>query len=302
MVNEATETSRVIVERWVDWVRSQQVGELVSKVGLTSLGRELAEDPRHREHARFVYDTLWDWGYYELRREDRAIGDLIGDELSEELVRFAREKDPDEDLARIVFRSPAAEAMFGNVLYEGITEFLSRVDIIGAILDRIPLIGGIKGKVQSNVPDGVAGLVEGRIKQFLGNFSGSACEQAMNFVLSPEHIDDVRGVRVEVVRHLLNRSVGDFLPDEEQSRRWRDAIWAGVIQRLGYVEETVNRIDRLYDEVESVDLKECMPEDPPVSLVDLMADHVEQFLGVVEAEQWFEQRFAGSGSESRELD
>ena len=298
MVNEATETSRVIVERWVNWVRSREVGDLVSKVDLTSLGRELADDPRHREHARFVFDTLWDWGYSELQREDRAVGDLLGDELSEELVRFARETDPDEDLARIVFRSPAAEAMFGNVLYEGINEFLSRVDIIGAILDKIPLIGGIKGKVQSNIPDGIAGLVEGRIKQFLGNFSGSACEKAMNFVLSPEHIDDVRGVQAEVVRHILNRPVRDFLPDEKQSRRWRDAVWAGAIQQLQNVEETVNRLDRFYDEVESVDLKECMAADPPDSLVDLMADHVEQFLGVDEAEQWFEERFAESAGDA----
>ena len=91
MVNEATETSRVIVERWVNWVRSREVGDLVSKVDLTSLGRELADDPRHREHARFVFDTLWDWGYSELQREDRAVGDLLGDELSEELVRFAED-------------------------------------------------------------------------------------------------------------------------------------------------------------------------------------------------------------------
>lgn len=297
MVNEATETSKIIVERWVDWVRSKEVSDLVSKVDLTSLGREIADDPRHREHARVVYEILWDWGYEELNREERAIGDLIGDELSEELVRFARETDPDEDLARIVFRSPAAEAMFGNVLYEGINEFLSRVDIIGAILDKIPLIGGIKGKVQSNIPDGIGGLVEGRIKQFLGNFSGSACEKALDFVLSPEHIDDVRGVQAEVVRHVINRSVSDFVPDEEQSERWRDAVWAGAVQQLQDVEETVNRLDRFYDEVESVELEECLPEEPPESLVDLLADHVEQFLGVDEAEKWFEERFAESGGD-----
>jgi hypothetical protein len=279
-----------LVEYGIEWLRSREVGELLDRNEWTTVARGLIEDESVRDRSRYVYNILWDWLYEELQAEERTLREVIGPELSDELVQYAREVELDEETARILFRNPAAEAMFGDVLYEGINEFLSRVDIIGAILDKIPLIGGIKGKVQSNIPDGIAGLVEGRIKQFLGNFSGAACEKGMNVVLSPDHRQDVRMVQAEVVNHYLDRPVREFLPDEERAQRWRDALWAGIEMNLDDLEETLSRVKRFYDEIESVPLERCIAGNPPGSVLELLGSTLGDFLSEERVHDWFEEK------------
>lgn len=283
-------SDRKIIDYGIEWLRSREVRELVDRNTWDTLVRDLLEDEDVRDRSRFVYNLLWDWLYEEFRREERSLREVIGPDFSDELVRYAREVDLDEETARILFRNPAAEAMFGDVLYEGINEFLSRVDIIGAILDKIPLIGGIKGKVQGNIPDGISGLVEGRIKQFLGNFSGAACEKGMNVVLSPDHRQEVRMVQAEVLNHYLDRPICDFLPEQERARQWRDALWEGVEMNLDDFDEMIERARRFYEEVETVSLEECIAGNPPESVLNLLGSTLEEFLSENRAEEWLENR------------
>ncbi len=281
---------RNIIEYGIEWLRSREVGELVNRNEWNSVTRGLIEDEDVRNRTRYVYNILWDWLYKEFRREERSLREVIGPEFSDELVRYAREIELDEETARILFRNPAAKAMFGDVLYEGIDEFLSQVDIIGAILDKIPLIGGIKGKVESNIPEGISGLVEGRIKQFLGNFSGAACQKGMNVVLSSDHREDVRRVQGEVLNHYLDRPISDFLPDDERAREWRDALWSGIEMNLEDLDEMTERARRFYDEIESVPLERCIAGNPPKSVLDLLGSTLGEFLSEQRVEEWLENR------------
>lgn len=297
MTADETDTQK-IVQYATDWMRSRTVNQLVARVDLTAIGREIAEDESARESGRVVFEIVWDWLVDELRREDQTVREFIGEDLSSTIIDVAKSNDPDEDVIRIMFRSPAAEAMFGNVLYEGITEFLSRADIVSKLLDKIPFIGGLKGKVQDNVPEGIPGLVEGQIKQFLGNFSGAACEKGMNFILSPEHVDDVRQVQGEVAEYLLNKPIKDLAPDEAESEEWKQAIWSSIDEQLSKVEETIDRFDRLYDRVSSRPIEDFLPQEPPPTMVRLLASTLDEFLNEQKietiVERYYEHQMEGA--------
>jgi hypothetical protein len=284
-----------LIELWRDWVRERSVNDLLARVDLTAIGREIAKDDETRQAAYKLYDLVWDWVRDELAREERTVREIMGGELSDHVLTLAQTKEPDEETARILFRSSAAEAMFGRVLYEGITEFLSRVDMIGAILDKVPLIGGIKGKIEDNIPEGTGGLVEGRIKQFLGNFSGAACEKALNFVLSPEHVDDVQAVQAEVVRYLLDQPVSDYVPDSEESEQLKEAVWAGLEERLNEIDLLMDRLDRFYERINSYSLEEFFPEDLPPTVEKVAASILERFLQEEPVRDWLSDQLENNG-------
>lgn len=270
--------SETLIEMGVDWLREKKVRDLIKRVDLTAIAREVGEDEKTQESMRVIFEIAWDWVIDEARREDRTIRELLGDEFASHVLRVVSNTDPDEDLARIIFRNPAAENMFGKILYDGITEFLGQADIIGTLLDKLPLIGGIKSKIQNNFPEGVQGIVEGRVKEFLGNFSGAACEKAMNFVLSPEHVDDVQSVQREVVEYYLNREARFFIPDDQHADEWKEAIWSAIEVNLNRVEEIVERSDRLYEDLNDCSVEDVIPESLPPTLAKLLSKQLSEFL------------------------
>lgn len=286
MTNGNAETTD-LVETWLDWVRDQRIGELLDEETLETLVEDAATDEELLESSRQNFEDLWEWGHGELEREDRTLRDVLGSDLSRKIVRFARENDPSEEAARILFRNPAAETMFGNILYDGITEFLSRVDIISAILDQIPLIGGIKGKIQDNFPEGVQGMAEGRVKKFLGNFSGAAAEKAMNFVLSPEHEEEMGEVQANLAEYVLDQPVKSYVPDPKQSRQWREAVWSALENHLTDPGELTPRLQRLYYDQEDRRVDELLPDRVPESLRRFFGDKIGDFLGKTDLEGWF---------------
>ena len=53
----------------------------------------------------------------------------------------------DADATRAVLRTPAVEGVIGSVLYEGIFQFIQTVDIIGNIVNGLPVIGPIRQQI-----------------------------------------------------------------------------------------------------------------------------------------------------------
>lgn len=285
-----------LVGTWLDWVRDQTVSDFIDEETLETLVDETATDEELLSYHESNFREIWEWVHGELEREDRTIRELIGPDLSEKIVDYARAVDPSEEAARIIFRNPAAKTMFGNILYDGITEFLSRVDIISAILDQIPLIGGIKGKIEDNFPKGVQGMAEGRIKTFLGNFSGAAAEKAMNFVLSPEHEEEMEEVQANLTRYILDQPIKNYIPDPKESRKWREAVWSAVERHLTDPEEITPRLQRLYYDHEDEDVSRFIPDELPGAVREFVAARVDDFLSDTDLKGWFVNYYEHQGA------
>lgn len=198
------------------WLRAQTPSGLVQR-----------DDDALWERQRPRFETVWRRGEERLRGESRALRELLDPETAKRIVDGAAKLEPDPEAVRTFLRSPAVEAMLGEVLYNGISEFLKRADLLGRVVDKLPVLGGIRRRVTAAFKDEVEGRLEGQIKGFLGSFSGRAVDRMIQHVLADEHKDGFAEARRRVADHLLDRPVRSLVPDAETTDAWRDAVWAG---------------------------------------------------------------------------
>ena len=67
-----------------------------------------------------------------------------------------------------VLRSEAVELLLGHVLYEGIVEFIQQVDVLGNVVNSLPVIGPIRVQIMTAARDQLDLLVGKQIASFLG--------------------------------------------------------------------------------------------------------------------------------------
>jgi hypothetical protein len=210
------------------WLRTQTISSLLSKDELLGLSKELHDDDAFWETHRPRFDEVWAQGDTRLRAEDRPLRELIGKTGSERVVAAAESLDPDPEAVRTFLRSPAIETMLGAILYQGITEFLKKADLIGRVVNKLPVLGGIRRKVMGIFADEIEKHLESQIKSFLGGFSGLAVERMISFVLSEENRQGMAKARARLADHILDRPVKTLIPDSADSLRTRDRVWDGL--------------------------------------------------------------------------
>ena len=209
------------------WLRAQTPSGLVQRDEVADLLEQVRDDDALWERQRPRFETVWRRGEERLRGESRALRELLDPETAKRIVDGAAKLEPDPEAVRTFLRSPAVEAMLGEVLYNGISEFLKRADLLGRVVDKLPVLGGIRRRVTAAFKDEVEGRLEGQIKGFLGSFSGRAVDRMIQHVLADEHKDGFAEARRRVADHLLDRPVRSLVPDAETTDAWRDAVWAG---------------------------------------------------------------------------
>lgn len=223
-------TTRRFLDALDAWLRGQRVQDLVGRDELAEVLRELREDEAFWTRARPEFEAAWARVEARLRAEDRAIRDLIADEAYQRVLDLVEAIEPDPEAVRAFLRSPAVEQSLGQVLYTGIYEFMRKADLLGKVVDRLPVIGPIRKKVMGVLKDELEPLLEGQIKGFLGGFSGHAVERLIQHVLAPEHRDGFRAARRRLAEHVMQRPVRTLLPDPAATARLRDGAWQALRQ------------------------------------------------------------------------
>lgn len=222
-----SETARQ-VQRFDAWLRTQTLEALLPRAELQALLEEAGGDDAAWQRTRPHFERLWTRADELLRAEQRPLEALLSPEARTQLLDAAAAAEPDPEAVRAFLRSPAIEAMLGAVLYEGINEFLRRADLLGNMLNQLPVIGGIRRRVMDLFKEEVETRLGGQIKGFLGGFSGRAVEKMIGYVLSEEHRPGFREARRRLAEHLLRRPVTSLVPDAQSSLRWRDAAWEAL--------------------------------------------------------------------------
>lgn len=276
-------TSRLtpFVTAWEGWFRARRPSELVSEEELREHLRELRADDAFWERQRPRFETGWDRVERRLREEQRPLRALLSPETTQRLVEGVEALEPDPDAVRTFLRSPAIESMLGEILYNGISEFLKRVDLLGNIVDKLPVLGGIRRRVMAAFKEEVEGRLETQIKGFLGSFSGRAVDRMIQYVLSEEHRAGFREARRRVAEHLLDRPLQSLLPDAATSARWKEAAWKALRQEQASEAEHLSRFYEDMDEPLDGWLWESSP-----GLRELVARQLERFLESEEAAGW----------------
>lgn len=258
------------------WLRERKAAELLSREEAGRLLRDLREDEAFWTRARPRFDDAWRRGEERLRAEKRALKEVLSPEAQRRLLEAAEAFEPDPEAVRTFLRSPAIEATLGNVLYTGIYEFIKKVDMLGALINRMPVIGPIRKKVMAMFEEEVATRLEGQIKQFLGGFSGKAVERMIQHVLSDENREGFKKAQRRLAEHLLQRPVASLLPDAATTARWRDAAWSAL--REASLKDEGQALDLLYQDHGDATVGAWLWEGSPLAH-DLSARALARFLG-----------------------
>jgi hypothetical protein len=212
------------------WLRERRAPDLLAREEAGRLLDELRKDDAFWTRLRPRFDRAWTRAEERARAEKRRLDELLSPEAQKQLLDAAEAFDPDPEAVRTFLRSPAIETMLGTVLYTGIFEFIKKVDLLGNMINKLPVLGPIRKRVMAALSEEFEPRLEGQIKAFLGGFSGLAVERMIQFVLSDENREGFRKARRRLAEHLLKRPVATLLPDAVTTARWRDAAWSGLRQ------------------------------------------------------------------------
>ena len=122
-------------------------------------------------------------------------------------------------------RTPAVEKVVGSILYEGIFEFIKGVDLLGNIINGLPIIGPIRQQIMTGVKTELDRTLGNQVKGFLGGYSRLATEQLISLVLSDENAKGFAAARRRLGEELLGRSVSSLLPSEALVADLREQAW-----------------------------------------------------------------------------
>lgn len=228
------------------WMREQPLRDLAPSEQLKALVEEFRQDDALWTDLRPRFERAWEWVERRLRAEQRPTREVLAPETSARLLDALEQLEPDPETVRAFLRSPAIEEMLGEVLYHGISEFLSKADLVGRIVNRLPVIGPIRKKVMAVFKDEWEVRLEAQLKSFLGQSSGKAVERMIEHVLSEQNRAGFSAARRRVGEHLLARPVSSLIPGAETSARARDQVWESL--RQAALREESQLLDQVYQD------------------------------------------------------
>jgi len=234
-MTEATRTARqsadvhdratALVEQLEAWLGEQRAADLITADEIETLAAEIRADQTYWNALKPRFDAAWARVEAHLRKEDRPLKEILADPMVDRAIEAAGDVEPDVDAVGAFLRSPAVEAMLGDLLYTGISEFMRRADLVGPIIDKLPVIGSIRKKILATVADEFERRMESQIKGFLGGFSGMAVESMIQYIFRQENRAGFRSAQRQLMDHMLARPLNTLLPGNEMMLSMRDSVW-----------------------------------------------------------------------------
>lgn len=221
------------------------------------------------------YDELWDYLLDLTANEKRSLKDILGQDSAERLLQQIEQLDIyDPATVRSFIQTPVFESMLGGILYEGIFEFLQRVDIIGNIVNNLPIIGPIRVAIVKEFKASLDRTVGKQIKVFLSSFNKVAVQRMADFVLSPQNRQSFSKANRNVADALLSRKLSELLSSSTQSiADARQNLWKTIVETPE--QDVIKIVEYVYDQfgtvvfgtVFQIDVKNVLDKAPTVKQV-----------------------------------
>lgn len=236
------------------WLRDQRVIDVLPEPTFRSLLEAVRLDHSFWDRQHAQYQRLWARVETQLRRETRPVRSVIGEDAATDLVQVVDQLDS-RGLVRHVLCSRAAERLLGSVLYEALFAFVQSVDILGQLVNSLPLIGPMRKQLVDASKLSLDALLGDQIAEFLGGYTQRAVQTAV------AHVDangaDVARAQRQLVEAALERPFNASLPSELEMGMLRDALWLRVRNFRAPHEDEL--IARLYEEFGSERVETLLP-------------------------------------------
>lgn len=169
------------------------------------------------------------------------------------------------DILKAFMRTKAVESLAGAILYTGIFEFVQKADILGNIVNQLPIIGAVRQQVNLALKATLDQTLGGQIKDFLGTNSRPAVEQMISFILEDSNKLQFGKSARRAVDYVLSRPVNSLLPSKELSNSLRDEVWATIRQSAGTLSDEEAFFEAFFDKMGDREIGEFLPDVPPTA-------------------------------------
>jgi len=229
--SENDETSSKLFILMKDFVKNERIASFISKDELISVLEEIKANDELWQENKIVYDKYWLKLEEQLRNENRRIDEILGSSLTSKILKTVQDIDVYDPVAvRTFLQTPAVELMISGILYEGIFEFLQRVDIIGNVVNQLPIIGPIRQSIVKEFKQQLDKVLAPQVKTFLSTFNRIAVERMISFVLSNENRKGFAAANVKLIENILSRKISTLVPNKDTSNKLKDQAWSAIIE------------------------------------------------------------------------
>lgn len=255
------------VDDLIERSKTESLNTLLSRDAAVAIISELRADESFFKTNEKLLDDLLISVEKRLRNEKRTIRELLGTSTAEKAVDFVSGLDLyDQGLVRAFLQSGIVEQMIGEILYEAIFEFLKRADIVGNVVNGLPLIGPIRQQITKELKKTLDLVLGPQVKTFLASFNRVAVQRMIDFVLRPANKGNFQKANRNLVEALLSRRVSELLPSEADLGDTRKSLFAA----LGRVssEDLARIVDFVFEQLgdktvsEVIDLKQLLEASP----------------------------------------
>eukprot|EP00908_Phaeocystis_cordata_P010241 Transcript_21082.p1 GENE.Transcript_21082~~Transcript_21082.p1 ORF type:complete len:421 (+),score=145.76 Transcript_21082:46-1263(+) len=211
------------------WLRRQAISSVLSRSQATGLLEELRGDRRFWAQQRKQFARVWTSLVDGLKQEPRPLSAVLGDSTSSRLLDAFEEMDEEPALVDAILRSEVVEKMLGHVLYEGILEFVQRADLLGNLVNGLPILGPLRKQVVTEVRKRFEEVIGDQLVSFLGQYSATAAGHAASFALNEDNRVLLKAARRKVGAKLLKTPISQLVSlNELEMVILRDSIWSAV--------------------------------------------------------------------------
>ena len=277
-VNEVLNTdfpSSLLFNASVDWLRTENLQSLAPIQTVKSLINEAKSNPEILDNlSATIAPYVLQLGS-KVQAEKRSLKDLLGKESTEKFLSSVENADLyDPVVVRSFLRAPAIEKMIGGILYEAIFEFLQRVDIIGNIVNNLPIIGPIRQQIVKEFKKSLDMTLGNQIKAFLASFNRIAVQRMADFVLSSENKKLFSKANRNLVDAFISKPVSSLVPTTSVINRLYNDTWIAV--KDIDVKDFDKGLDALYESAGNVTIAEVIDIDKAVVMFPTIREAVER--------------------------
>ena len=259
----STGRAETVIDRVDEWLRLQTFSGMVDRHELKKLLSDVVSDDDYWARQRGTYDTIFDEVDTLLRREERPLQQILNEGVLAKVLDQVEKADVDPSLLKAFMRTPAVESMAGAILYTGIFEFVQRADILGNIVNGLPVIGPIRMEINKALKEQLDATLGPQVTQFLGTQSRPAVEQMISFITAEENKQAFGKSGRRLAEYLLNRPVNSIMPSRDSALKIRDQGWPVIRELVSTVEAQEKLIDGFFEKNGDVRIGEYLPDLPP---------------------------------------
>ena len=237
-----------IVDAANDWIANEPFENFIPREDLSTALQELNQNQQFWNTNRPTYDKWWLKLEQSARQESRPLRVMLGETATNQVLSTVEELNVYEPgIVRAFLSNSAFENMIGGILYEGIFEFIQKIDLIGNIIDKIPVLGPIRQIVIKEFKTNLDKTLGVQVKSFLVSFNRVAVQRMIEFVLSPSNQKSLQKANRNVVQNILDRPFSSIIPGQSTINAVRDRFWLLLVSTPP--NELIELFDSLYDQV-----------------------------------------------------